>query len=1656
MKRFTPNLSLSIVLFIALLFITISTTYSQTTIDFENFESGSFTGTIWNDGGTDCILTNGGAPLNGTWSVDLQDNTSTSLITTDDIDTTSYTSIDFTFDYEALSMESAEDFWIQYSDDGGSSFTTIASYAEGIDFSNSTAYTETVSIDSTSYTFSVNSQFRIRCDASGNGDDVFIDNILIEGYAAAPAQEIDITGLGNSIIDGDSSPSISDDTDFGNIDVAAGTQTKTFTIQNLGTVSNLNLTSASPYATVSGTNASDFTVSVPYATTPITATSSTTFNITFNPSALGVRAATITILNNDGDEGVYNYNIQGTGTPAITEGPGGVTDDLQLWLKSTDGLGYSDGVSVSTWSDQARGEDATVNTTGQEPTFKDNVTDNINFNPVVDFDNSYNPVPKDGDYSFDDITTEFLEGAGGFYSQDIFMVVIPNTSVDNSFGSMDLFCGDQDESTNAEDATGIGFGAYSIRFIDEVISYAIGTTSEDGSGGTENGYGVAESGSGTYTNVGIINTRNNSGSTQQELYYNAINIEDTQNDTPMFVNVENSRYWIGRSEGWEASTDARIAEIITYSSRQTDGSLTDNRNKIQSYLAIKYGITLGINGLSQDYVNSSSALIWDIDTGVPADDVFNYDITGIGRDDDSDLNQKQSKTVNTSDDITIGLGTIETTNTANSNAFSADESFLVWGNNNGSLTAQPAVNVDISSGIVGVSTIVDFESFGRTWKVVETGTVSNTKISIPASMLTPTLPTPGDYLMFISSSPTFSPTSEYRIMSLNGSKYEADYDFDGTKFITFGYAPERTYARSIDFDGVDDHLDAGNNIDLTGSFTISAWINKDADNGSIVSKRNSGFTSGYDFSINSSGNLVMSWIAGGTNVITSSIAIPSDIWSHVAVTFNGTTAKLYIDGVDDTTAGAAATIISSPVSTGEDFRIARGSSGSYFDGNIDEVRIWNIALTEDQLRFIMNQEIEENGEILKVEGKILPASISKNDISLIDWSNLIGYYPMTRYTYTNSKDESDYNNTATLRNLTTVDEQTAPLPYVSNSSTSWNLNSTWVNGNIQTIPGGIPITGLGKTIDWNIVSTSHDISMDNSSLPTSTLGDDNRILLGLIVSSNTLTIDGTTGTGNGLTVTHYLELDGTIDLEGESQLIQTNQSDLATSSSGSIEKDQQGTANSYTYNYWSSPVSKLSSSVNNAAFFIEDILNYSSSTAATFCVGAFCADDVAINTSTRWLYKYIRAGNNYANWIAIGDNDASLSVTEGFTMKGTSGASSIATEQNYVFKGKPNNILNGDSQIIHTSFSNPQADPSNPEVSLAGNPFPSALDADQFITDNLTSTNGQLYFWEHWGGGTHEWAQYQGGYATRVIGVGNAASSHPAVNQTAGGGKIPGQYVPVGQGFYVISDNDGGDVVFNNAQRYFKKEGGTSIFVRQTNENSNNQSNDTNEMIIGLGFKSSEGFYRPVSIAFGIDGATDNFDNGYDGLAGDFLSNDALLIHDDNYYVIQSMGEFNEEKEIPLVVFVDEENNNATQKFMIDRLVNVPNDIEIYIRDNVSGETHDIINQTYEFSLEYGTHKTRFSLVFIAQSLSIEEEALDAGFNVFMNNQAATLDITKTVDAEVKKVTLFNYLGQTMQIWSNNVSNNQLNLPVNKVSTGVYILKIETNNKTISKKIIIE
>ncbi|MDP3913112.1 MAG: choice-of-anchor D domain-containing protein [Bacteroidota bacterium] len=135
-------------------------------------------------------------------------------------------------------------------------------------------------------------------------------NFSIQGTGTDP--EINVQGNSNSIADGDATPSATDHTDFGSQSVSSGTIVRTFTIQNTG---NANLTLSNP--TISGTNASDFTVTANPAN-PVSAAGSTTFQVTFDPSALGVRSATLTIVNDDCDENPYNFSIQGTGINAPT------------------------------------------------------------------------------------------------------------------------------------------------------------------------------------------------------------------------------------------------------------------------------------------------------------------------------------------------------------------------------------------------------------------------------------------------------------------------------------------------------------------------------------------------------------------------------------------------------------------------------------------------------------------------------------------------------------------------------------------------------------------------------------------------------------------------------------------------------------------------------------------------------------------------------------------------------------------------------------------------------------------------------------------------------------------------------------------------------------------------------------------------------------------------------------------------------------------------------------------------------------------------------------------------------------------------------------------------------------------------------------------
>jgi len=141
--------------------------------------------------------------------------------------------------------------------------------------------------------------------------------------------EIDVLGNGQSIPNNDVTPTTSDGTDFGGVDVATDTLTRTFTIQNTGTGS-LSLTGV-PKVQITGS--SDFTVTLQPVSPVKIDNPTTTFQIRFAPSSAGIRTATVTISNNDANEGSYQFAIQGNGVP---DSDGDKEDDLSEAISGTD------------------------------------------------------------------------------------------------------------------------------------------------------------------------------------------------------------------------------------------------------------------------------------------------------------------------------------------------------------------------------------------------------------------------------------------------------------------------------------------------------------------------------------------------------------------------------------------------------------------------------------------------------------------------------------------------------------------------------------------------------------------------------------------------------------------------------------------------------------------------------------------------------------------------------------------------------------------------------------------------------------------------------------------------------------------------------------------------------------------------------------------------------------------------------------------------------------------------------------------------------------------------------------------------------------------------------------------------------------------------
>lgn len=192
---------------------------------------------------------------------------------------------------------------------------------------------------------------------------------------------------------------------------------------------------------------------------------------------------------------------------------------------------------------------------------------------------------------------------------------------------------------------------------------------------------------------------------------------------------------------------------------------------------------------------------------------------------------------------------------------------------------------------------------------------------------------------------------------------------------------------SLSFDGTNDFLRMENNstINLTGSLTIEAWINPSSLQSRSILNKTSGSSNGYELAITSAGKVTFRI---DNTTLTSTLTYSANTWTHIAATFNssGGSMKIYINGVLDPNTATSSL-------SGNTDKLLIGGDINFFNGSLDEIRLWNTVRTETQIQANMCQKLAGSE------------------------SNLIGYWNFDTPEGLNVPDKTSNNNYATMHDM---------------------------------------------------------------------------------------------------------------------------------------------------------------------------------------------------------------------------------------------------------------------------------------------------------------------------------------------------------------------------------------------------------------------------------------------------------------------------------------------------------------------------------------------------------------------------------------------------------------------------------------------------------------
>lgn len=247
----------------------------------------------------------------------------------------------------------------------------------------------------------------------------------------------------------------------------------------------------------------------------------------------------------------------------------------------------------------------------------------------------------------------------------------------------------------------------------------------------------------------------------------------------------------------------------------------------------------------------------------------------------------------------------------------------------------------------------------------------------------------------------------------------------------------------------------------------------------------------------------------------------------------------------------------------------------------------------------------------------------------------------------------------------------------------------------------------------------------------------------------------------------------------------------------------------------------------------------------------------------------------------------------------------------------------------------------------------------------------------------------------------------------------------------------------------------TSTFFAHTSENSVafNQ-----PQLVRIDFTMPNGYVRHLLLGFTPDNAaSDGVDYGYDALNMDNFPDDLNWMINNQRYVIQGVGAFDDSKQYPLGMFISNSGNIAIS---LDTLENFNSPISVYLFDAVNN-THTLLNEVdFEASVMNGTYLDRFFIAFRDNSINedtFQNTTLSIDQHQKLESKITYLRNTKELhckaNANITQIEVYSILGKRIAKFVHiNSRDFKMDLPVLKEPYG--IVKLYTEKGNFSKKVI--